>query len=52
MPHWGKGKAFDTACGRDELCHSLENVRKGKQIKYALAIVPNRLKKRINHIND
>lgn len=52
MPHQGKGKALDTARGRDELCHSLEDVRKGKQIEWALAMVPNRLRKRIIHIND
>lgn len=29
----GKGKAMDTAHDRDELCHFLENERKGKQIE-------------------
>lgn len=52
MPHEGKRKALDTARDRDELCHSLEDVRKGRKIEWALAMVPNRLRKRINHIND
>lgn len=52
MPHQGKGKAMDTAHDRNELCHFLENERKGKQIEYALAIVLNRLRRSISHIND
>ena len=31
VPH--QGKALDTARGRGELCHSLKDVRKGKQMK-------------------
>ena len=44
VPHQWKGKALDTACGRDELYPSLEDVKKEKQIKWVLAMLPNRLR--------